>query len=187
MKKCIALLTTMAFMFVFCFSAPVLANDGPVFAPSMEEKGVLESYTTEQYVDEDGFIVTEETFVYNCTSARSTTTKKTVAKNYILSTDQAGDILVITLDADFYYIVDGSVYCDRYYSSYNICNADRHVSHAEIDKAYNETDSTAKIQTYYKLEYKEKDAFGLTEHVRTKKPSIWILVNNQGKTQSGIK
>ena len=177
-------------LFLTCFAAllavsvvalPVSAAEQPkMLQESFEtDERILESREVNQYVDENGFTITEETLTYSYPSARATEHKVTGVKNYIVSRIGQGDLLTITLDADFYYIPNqsNSVYCPRYYSSYRVHRPELIKSYEETNMNYTTGSASATVKTQYKVVYVAYVNGGNT----TIRPSMSITGSNSGK------
>ena len=104
MKKFGIFLTILMLTVTTCLPISAKDTEAPVRSPLTDSSGVLESRTVDQYTDENGFLITEETEVYTYPAlTRAAEKKKTAVKNYTISAQGVGDILTIKLDADFYY------------------------------------------------------------------------------------
>lgn len=117
-------------------------------------------------MDDNGFVITEEITVYSYPATQAAEAKKTAVKNYVVSRSVQGDLLTITLDADFYYIGKerDSVRCPRYYSSYKVHQPKFVKSCEEAGKNYKTTAASAKLKTKYKVVCIE-DVLGKTKTV----------------------
>mgnify|MGYP001781038100 FL=1 len=187
MKKFEIFLTILMLTVTTCLPISAKDTEAPVRSLLTDSSGVLESRTVDQYTDENGFLITEETEVYTYPAlTRAAEKKKTAVKNYTISAQGVGDILTIKLDADFYYINNqkNSVRCPRYYSSYTVHNKSYVVSYEETDMEQTSTATSAKIKTYYLVKYKE-GASGTIGGTMTKKPSIWVSCSYLGKVSTG--
>lgn len=187
MKKSGIFLIVLMLIVATCLPVSAKDTESPVRSPLTDNTGILESRTVDQYTDENGFLITEETEIYTYPAlTRAAETKKTAVKNYSISAQGEGDILTIKLDADFYYISNqkNSVRCPRYYSSYTVHNKSAVVSYEETDMDQTTTATSAKIKTYYLVKYKE-GAAGIPGGTTTKKPSIWVSCSYLGVVQTG--
>lgn len=175
MKKILSLL--IAATFVVCMPVTAVAFDGPVYAPYTRCDAVLEETYTEQYPVDGGLIVTEVTEIYSYPSiTRATETMKRGVKAYTLSSQYQGDLLTITLDADFYYEygVSDSIHCPRYYSSYKVHNQEYVKEYKESKMEYTEKATYAKVKTFYEIKCKSEGVAGTAGGVTYYGPTISV-------------
>lgn len=64
MKKFGIFLTILMLTVTTCLPISAKDTEAPVRSPLTDSSGVLESRTVDQYTDENGFLITEETEVY---------------------------------------------------------------------------------------------------------------------------
>jgi hypothetical protein len=178
---------TLALLVTVFFPVNAMAYNAPVYAPNTSTGGILEEEYSTQYTDEDGFLITETTKIYGYPSSRAETEKKvTGVKSYTVSYTGVGDLLTITLDADFVYVANkaDSVKSTRYYSSYKMYqyHEDKFESYEESNVEHLLESSKATIKTTYPVVFRPGTATG---GKISKTIKLWVTCTNAGKIVTG--
>lgn len=187
MKKIFSFLSAVAFVFVLCSPVTAFAYDGPVCAPNADaDIAVLEEEYSEQYTDENGLIITETTKVFGYpTMARASEEKKTAAKVYTVNYWGEGDLVTITLDADFYFVEnqENTMRCPRYYSSYKVHRPELMKSYKERedDLEFSIGSKSGLVKTTYPIKYLRGPAGGTESYLL----KLWVSCDILGKIRTG--
>lgn len=179
MKKLLGL--TLAMTMLFSVSTISFASNKPASEPSERPLGILTEESTKTYTDENGFTITETLQIYEPEITPYATKMKTGRKIVSVNSDLNATILVITLDADFYYGGDNGVTSDRYYSSYEVLVPSAVKSYKETNISYNTYPNQAAPYATIKTSYEVVEVRStVTGNTQTYKPTASLKCTYNG-------